>query len=197
MRVRLQSLIPLLALMLALPLRAGPAENPGPVPQTPEQAEAQRRKADLMREEAQRRYAEDEAACQKKILVSACLDEARERHLKATIEARQLDIPARAFQREFRRGEVEAEKDRRAAERPAREARQRESAERYKAEEAAKTSEREQKQLKKERKARENREKLEKKKAKRKLEEEKRARKQAERIERKNKERAKVEKPPE
>ena len=194
MRPRIQPILPILLLLAGPPLWAQQAGAPAPVPQTLEQAEAQRQKAEVMRKDAERRHAAEEAACYKKILVNPCLEEARERYTKTIVEARRLEAPAREFQRESRRGEVEAEKDRRAAEDPAREAERQERAERYRAEEAAKAAEREEKRLDKERKAEENRKKLAEEQAKRKLKEEKRAKKQAEQIEKKARERAKAEK---
>jgi colicin import membrane protein len=192
MRIRLQPIFLVLLLIVGAPLQA--QENPLPVLRTPGQAEAQREQADAIRKQAQQRYAEEEAACQQKILVNACLDEAKERHTKALMEARRIDNPAKEFQREFRRGEVEAEKKRQAAERANREANQQEQAKRYRAGIAAEAAEREQRWQNKEIKAGENREKLADKQAKRRLKEEKRAKRQAGQIEKNAKKRAKAEK---
>jgi hypothetical protein len=184
-------------ILFALPLIAVSfqvrGENAGPVPRTLEQARAQRQEAEDIREEAQRRYAEEEAACHEKILVGACLEMARERRTKAIIDARRLDAPAREFEREFRRNEVEEEKGQRAVERLTREARQQEQAERYRAEEAEKVADRERQRQKKERKAEENRKKLAERQTKRRIEEEKRAKRQAEQIEKAAKKRARTE----
>ena len=194
MRPRIQSILPIVLLLASQPLWAQKAGDPAPMPQTLEQAEAQRQQAEAMRKDAERRYAAEEAACYKKILVNPCIDAAKERHTKTIVEARRLEAPAREFQRESRRGDVEAEKGRRAAEVPAREAERQERAERYRAGEAAKAADREEKRLDKERKAEENRKKLAEEQAKRTLKEEKRAKKQAGQIEKKAKERAKAEK---
>ena len=105
-----------------------------PIPQTLEQAEAQRQRAETLRQSAEKRHAEEQAACYRKFLVNSCLDDAKKRYTDAMIEARQLDLPAREFQREAKRQEVEAEKAAREAERPAREAEQRDKAEQYRAE---------------------------------------------------------------
>ena len=194
MRPRIQLILPIVLLLASPLLWAQQAGDPAPMPQTLEQAEAQRQQAEAMRKDAERRYAAEEAACYKKVLVNPCIDAAKERHTKTIVEARRLEAPAREFQRESRRGDVEAEKGRRAAEVPAREAERQERAERYRAGEAAKAADREEKRLDKERKAEENRKKLAEEQAKRKLKEEKRAKKQAEQIEKKAKERAKAEK---
>jgi hypothetical protein len=183
----------LLLLLAAGPLGAAEADNPPPVPRTPEEAEAQRRKADAMRKEAERRYAEEEAGCYRRIRVNDCRDEARERRTKTLVEARRIDAPAMEFQRESKRGEIEAEKDRRADERSAREARQKERAASHRAEESAKAAERDRKRLDKERKAEEKRKKRAGEEARRRLEAEKRAQKRLERSEKKARERARAE----
>jgi hypothetical protein len=188
MRIRLYLILLLLA---AVPLRA---ENSLPVPQTPEQAAAQRQKAEDLRKEAQRRYEEEEAACYRKTLVGACLDAAKERRTRMRIEARRLDAPAREFERESRRAGVEEGKRRQAEDLLTREAKQEEEAERYRDEQAAKASEREQKRQEKERRMEKKREKLAEEQAKRQRAEEKRAKKQAEKIEKQAKKRAKAEK---
>ncbi|MFT3962511.1 hypothetical protein [Propionivibrio sp.] len=192
MRCPFHPLLAVLLLAAGPPLRAQPADA-APVPQTLEQAAAQRQRAEAMRQDAERRYAADEAACYRKILVNDCLKEAKERYTNTIVGARRLEAPAREFERESRRGEIEAEKDRRAAERPAREAEQQERAERYRADEAAKAAAREEKRLDKERKAEENRRKSAEEQAKRQVKEEKRAQKQAAQIEKKARERAKAE----
>jgi hypothetical protein len=191
--IRLRIILPVLLLVVSLPCWAQEAESHSPAPQTLEQAEAQLRRADAMRDEAQRRYAAAEAACYEKILVGGCIEDARERHMKAIIEARQLEVPAREFKRASRRAEVEEEKSRQAAERPVREAEQQERAERYRSEEAAKAAEREQRRLDRERKVEEKQQKLAEQRTERKLKADKRAKRQAERIEKKAKQRAKAE----
>lgn len=190
----LRRTIALLSLLTISPAWGQSAETKAaPVPQTLEQAEAQRKLAETMRNDAEKRYATEQAACYQKILVNDCLVDAKRRYTQAIIDARLLDAPARDFQREAHRNEVEAEKAQREAERPAREAEQRERAERYREEEAAKAAERAQKQADRERKAEENRKKLAEEQAKRQAQQEKRARKHAEQIEKKARERAKAE----
>jgi hypothetical protein len=193
MPVRLQTILPVLVALAIPPLCAQEAEKPASVPRTLEQAEAQLQRAETMRDEAQRRYAAEEAACYRKILVGGCLEDAKERHMEAIIEARALEISAREFKRVSRRAEVEEEKSRQAAERPAREAGQQERAERYRTEEAAKATEREQRRLDRERKAEEKRQKLAKTQAERKLKADKRAKRHAEQIEKKARQRAEAE----
>jgi hypothetical protein len=182
---RPRPILPVLLLLASLPFLARAAESPASAPQTLEQAEAQLQRAEALRDEARQRYAAEEAACYRKVLVGGCLEDAKERHMKAVIEARQIEIPAREFKRASRRAEVEEEKSRQAAERPAHGARQLERAERYRTEEAAKAEDREQKRLKRERKAEEKRQKLAEERAERKLKADKRAKRRAEQIEKK------------
>ena len=184
---------PVLLLFASTCLWSQEAASLRPVPQTLEQAEAQRLHAENLRKEADKRYADEQAACYSKILVNACLSDAKERHTATMIEARQLELPAREFQREATRTDVEAGKARREAERPARESEQQEQAERYRAEEAAKAADRADNQRDKERKVTENRNKLAEEHARRLAKEEQRARKNAEKMAKKARERAKAE----
>jgi hypothetical protein len=193
MLVRLWIIFPLLILLASLQLCAQEAEESLSAPQTLEQAEAQLQRAEAMRDEAQRRYTAEEAACYQKVLVGGCVEDAKERHKQAVIEARRLEIPAREFKRASRRAEVEEEKDRQAGERPAREAKQQERAERYRSEEAAKAAKREQRRLERERKAEEKRQELAEKQTERKLKADKRAKRRAEQIEKKARQRARAE----
>ncbi|MBK7325620.1 Biopolymer transport protein TolA [Candidatus Propionivibrio aalborgensis] len=170
-----------------------PAPPEIPIPQTLEQADAQRDRAKQLRDEADRNYESEQKACYKKFLVSGCLDEAKQRHTQSMIHARELDIPARDFQREAKRAEVEAKEAERAADIPSREAEQKEQAEKYRAEEAAKAAKRAQKKADKELKAAENRQKMAAEQAKRQAKLEKRAKKDAERAAKKAQEAAKAE----
>ena len=103
------------------------AEPPAAVPQptTLDEAAAQRKAADRMREAAEARFAEEEAACYKKFLVNSCLEDAKKRYTQSLIEARNLDIPARDFQRDAKRTEADAKEAKRAADMPQREVDQR------------------------------------------------------------------------
>ena len=136
-----------------------------PTPQTLEQAEAQRQRAETMRQSAEKRHAEEQAACYRKFLVNSCLDDTKKRYTNAMIEARQLDIPAREFQREAKRQALSQKLD----------------------------SSYWQKLEDKERKAAENRQKLAEEQAQRKAKDAKRAQKHAEQIEKKARERTKAE----
>lgn len=183
----------LLPLLLAMPLAAQETGRPPvPVPQSAEEAEAQGRRAESLRQEAENRHAAEQAACHQKILVNPCLEDAKKRYTQAIVEARQLDLPAREFQREARRADVEAAKARKAAERPTRDAEQQKQSARHRTEEAAKTAGREQKMTEKERKAEENRKKLAQEQANRQVKAEARARKHAEQSAKKARERAKA-----
>ena len=110
------------------------------IPKTLEQAADQRARAAQMVSDSEKRYADEQAACYEKFLVNGCLDDAKKRHTHTTIEARQLDAPARDFQREAHRAEVEAKEAKLAADRATREAEQKVQAETYRAEEAAKAA---------------------------------------------------------
>ena len=157
------------------------AQTPVDVPQTLEQANTQRERAAQMTRDADQRYAEEQTACYKKILVNGCLDDAKKRHTQAVIEARNLDAPAREFQREAHRAEVEAKEAQRATDNAARDAEEKSKAEQYRADEAAKAGERAKKIAAKEQKAIEGRQKLEAEQAKRQAKLAKRAQKDAER----------------
>ncbi len=107
----LRPTIALLSLLTVLPAWAQSVQaNAAPVPQTLEQAEAQRKQAETMRNDAEKRYAAEQAACYQKILVNDCLVDAKKRYTQTIIDARQLEAPAREFQRDAHRAEVEAEK---------------------------------------------------------------------------------------
>ena len=130
------------------------------LPQTLEQAAAQRARAAQMVNEADKRYADEKAICYTKFLVNGCLADAGKRHTDALIEARNVDIPARDFQREAHRTDVEAKEAKREADRPLRETDLKEQAENYRTDEAAKEAEREKKVAAKEKQTAEGRQKL-------------------------------------
>ena len=150
------------------------------VPQTLEQAAAQRARAAQMVNEADKRYADEKAICYTKFLVNGCLADASKRHTDALIEARNVDIPARDFQREARRADVEAKEAKREADRPLREADQTKQGESYRADEAAKAAEREKKIAAKEQQAAEGRQKLAEEQAKRQAKQQQREKRDAE-----------------
>lgn len=164
---------------------AEPPSPPVPVPQTLEEAGAQRERAASMRADAARRLTAEQAQCYAKFLVNDCLVAARKRYTAAIVEARRLDQPARDFEREAKRQEVEAKEAQRIADQPRRESEQQENAERFRAEQAAKASASEQKLAEKTIKAEEGRQKAAAEQAKRQAKLEKRARQDAEREARK------------
>lgn len=172
----------LLFLLSGLSLNVLAAEPSPAVPQptTLEEAAAQRKAADQMREAAETRFAEEEVACYKKFLVNDCLVDAKKRRTQSMIEARNLEAPARDFEREAHRADVEAREAQRAKEMPQRELEQKEQGEAYRAEEAAKAAEREKKLADKEAQAAKAREKAAKDQAKRQAKLEKRNKKIAE-----------------
>lgn len=115
------------------------------IPQTLEQANAQRERAAAMKQAAEDQLIADQAACYQKILVSGCLKDAQARHRAALIEARNLDVPARAVQRDAKRTDVETREAQREADKPRREAEMKDQAENFRSEEARKAAERERK----------------------------------------------------
>jgi outer membrane biosynthesis protein TonB len=185
--------LPILLLLAASCLSAQEPGKPPAVPQTLEQADTQILRAETLRKDADALYASEQAACYNKILVNACLSDAKQRHTATMIEARELELPAREFKREANRRDVETEKARREAERPAQEAERQKQAEQYRAEETEKASARAQKEREKEEKAVENRKKLAEEQAARQAKAEQRARRNAEKMAKKEKERAKAE----
>lgn len=157
------------------------AQTPVAVPQTLEQANAQRERAAQMAHDADQRFADEQAECYKKILVNGCLVDAKKRHTQATIESRNLDAPARDFQREASRADVEAKEAQRAVDNANRETEQKTQAEQYRADDAAKIAEREKKIAYKEQQAVAGRQKLEAEQAKRQAKLANRAKQDAER----------------
>ena len=170
------------------------AEPPAAVPQptTLDEAAAQRKTADQMREAAEARFAEEEAACYKKFLVNDCLVDAKQERTQSMIEARKLEAPARDFEREAHRAEVEGKAAQRAADMPQRELEQKEQGEAYRAEEAAKAAEREKKLADKEAQAAKGRQKAAEDQAKRQAKLEKRNKKIAENAARRAQEEARA-----
>ena len=149
-------------------------------PKTLEQATAQRERAAQMRKDSDALYASEQEECYKKFLVNSCLDSAKKRHARTTIEARKLDSAGRDFQREAKRAEVEAKEAKRATDLSARAAEQNAQAETYRAEEAAKAAARKEKIAAKARKAEAGRQKTAAEQAKRQAKQQKRAQKDAE-----------------
>lgn len=152
-----------------------------PAPQTLEEAKAQRERASALRAEAEHRLDSERKQCYSKFLVNDCLAAAKKRYTATILEAREIDQPARDFEREAKRQEVDAKEAQRLADQPRREAEQKESGERFRAEQAAKTAERERKLAAKAAQAEEGRRKAAAEQAKRQAKQEKRASEEAER----------------
>ena len=195
-----RSLIPglfVILLLLSSTLRAQtPAPGAGAAPagpQTLEQASAQRERAKALRKSAEDRYTVEQDACYRKILVSSCLEDAKNRYTQSVIEARNVDIPAREFQREARRAEVDAKEAKRVADRPHREAEQKEQGKEFRSTNELRAAEREAKIAAKAQQAAEGRRKLAAEQAQRQARQEERARKDAERAARKASEDARAE----
>ena len=168
--------LPFLVLLSCSALAVEPAPAV-PQPTTLEAAAAQRQEADRMRKSAEDLFAAEQAACYKKFLVNDCLEDAKKRRTQSMIEARNLDAPARDFEREAHRAEVEAKEALRAKETPQRELEQKEQGEAYRAEETARAAEREKKLADKEAQAAKARQKAAEEQAKRKAKLEKRRKK--------------------
>lgn len=115
------------------------------LPQTLDEANAQRARAVQMRDAAEQNFIAEQQACYDKFLVNSCLDDARKRRTQALIDARNVDLPGREFQREAKRAEVDAKEQKRAAEAPQRAAEQQQQAAEYRVEESARAAEREKK----------------------------------------------------
>jgi hypothetical protein len=167
-------------LLISCPVWAQAPEAP-PMPQTREQAAAQRAQANSRRAEAQRVYTQEQNACYKKFLVNSCLDEAKKKHTQAVIDARNFEKPAREFLHAEDRRDLEAKEAKRASDLVTRQASQKEQAANYRQEEAAKAIARDEKQAAKTRQAEEGRKKTADEQAKRKAKLQKRAQKDAER----------------
>lgn len=128
-----------------------------PAPMSLDEARAQRARAEVLKAEAQQRYAVEKDGCYRKFLVNDCLVAAKTRHTAETLKIRQLDAAGRDVERETHRQEVEAKEAARAADLPQREAGQQAQAEHYREQEAAKADERERKLADKARQAEEGR----------------------------------------
>jgi hypothetical protein len=177
-----------IALLLVSPLLSpfAWAQTPAPEkPQTLEQAIAQEQRASAMRKAAAEQHLDDQAACYKLFQVSSCLDKAKKRYTQAIIDARNVEIPAREFQREAKRADVEAKEAQRAADAPRREAEQKDQAATFRANEALKAAEREKKIADKTRQAAEGRQKTASEQAERKARDQERAENDAKRAARK------------
>lgn len=127
------------------------------VPTTSDEAAAQRALAESTRVDAERVYKADQNECYGKFLVADCLAAAKKRYTARMVEARNFEQPAKDFQRESRRRELDEKEAQRAADQARRAADEKADVEHYRAEEAAKDTERRQKLADKERRAEEGR----------------------------------------
>ena len=182
------------SLLLSPVLYAQTSESTSAVPQptTLEEAAAQRQQAEQMRTEAEARFAREQPACYKKILVNGCIEDAKKQRTQSMIEARKLEAPARDFEREAHRAEVEGKAAQRDAELPKREAEQADQGEAYRADEAVRAAEREKKLADKEAQAVKGRQKAAEEQARRQAKLEKRNKKIAEQAAKRAKEEARA-----
>ena len=178
------------SLLLSTALYAQPAPTV-PTPQTLEEANAQRARAKQLHDAAERNFLVEQDACYDKFQVNSCLDDAKKRHTQALIDARKLDIPARDFQREAKRADVDAKEQKRDDDALRRAAEQAQQAADFRTTEAAKAAEREKKIADKAAQAAKGRQKSTAEQAKRENKEQQRARRDAERAAKKAQEAAK------
>ncbi|MBK1680428.1 hypothetical protein [Rhodocyclus tenuis] len=115
------------------------------LPQTLEESEALKARADALHAEADRLNAIAQQQCYQKFLVNACLDDAKKAYNRLNLQARPLEQAVRDFERAQRQADADAKETKRAADALSREKEQREQAERYRADEARRAAEREQK----------------------------------------------------
>ena len=134
-----------LLLAAATALAQPVVDNPAGRPRTIEEANAQRDRAAAMKQAAEDRLDAEQAECYRKFLASSCLRDAKARYSKAVIEARNIDIPARDFQRDYKRAEVETKESRREAENETRGTEQQAQASEFRSKEATRAAERERK----------------------------------------------------
>ena len=174
------ALLALAAFALAPPAHASP-----PAPHQMGDGDAQRARASEMRNQAEKTLAAEQAACYQKFLVNSCLEDAKKKYTNTVIEARQLDQPARDFQREHKRAEVEAKEKQRASDNAQRAIDQQQQATDYRNKEAERAAERERKKAAKAEKAAAGRAKRAEEEAQRQKKNEERARRDAQRAERK------------
>lgn len=118
-----------------------------------DQADALRRQAQHIREEADRQQAIDNRACYGKILVNACLEDTRVRRVEAMTRARTLEEQARGVEREERNRERAARQTKQAEESARRDAEIEARSRRYREDEAEKARQRAEHQAEKERQA--------------------------------------------
>lgn len=118
-----------LIILLALFAQATRAENPASAPLTPEErgqlidrSKSLKSEADRIRTAALQKRKEADAACWKKTLVSACMQEARRENLDSMAEARKLDTEARRVERDVHSRDLAAKRARQAEEAPKRRA---------------------------------------------------------------------------
>lgn len=132
----------LLGLMLAHPWVSAQTAAPVP-PLTLDEARVQRSKAKTLKDEAEKTFALDKAACSAKAIAIGCMSSARERRAAALQKADALEREGRNRERELRRAELEAKAAKRAAEAPAEQARQEEDAAQFREKKAQRAAERE------------------------------------------------------
>lgn len=139
----------LLGILVLLVTACSPAvkqKEAATIPQTTEQANAQRERAAAMQQAAEERLETEQAECYKKFFVSDCLRDAKTRYTETILQARDIDIPARDFLRNVQRMEIERREAERNTNNQAREAEQQRQAAEYRRKEQERAAERERRQ---------------------------------------------------
>lgn len=111
-------------MLIALTVAATAAAQTVPPPDSRdaklERARQLHEQATAIRDAADRRHAETDAACRQKFFVNSCLEDARQARLDETLKARELDKQARELEREVKRRDVAEREAQRARDAPER-----------------------------------------------------------------------------
>lgn len=110
------------------------------------QVKAMKAEAEDIRAGAEQQFIADEKVCWQKVLVTACIDEAKARRVTVIQKARAIEVQANTLQREVNNRVLATREARRAAEAPTRAAEQQAEAERYRAEQAKAAADRQKRQ---------------------------------------------------
>ncbi len=171
--VRLIVLIALFCTQTRLFAEEAPIEHAVP------SLEALRERAKIMQETANTQLKEGEIACYQKILVNACLSEAKQTHIEEIKKVRSVEEQIRTLEEKNRRSALEAKTQEQGEKEEKRQVEQEKSAQQFRQNEAEKAAQRSEKQANKAKQAEAARKKREEENAARQLKNEERARKNA------------------
>lgn len=150
------TIVPLLLALFSLPVLAQVDSRPLSEAEKQEKLERARSlkaEASRLQKEADARKTAADEVCYKKFLVSSCLDEAHKAHIKASREAKRLDLEGGEIERDVKRRDVAVKDAKRTHDAPLKAADQKAKGEAYRTEEADKAAARTAKAEEKERKA--------------------------------------------